>query len=180
MAETTVSDGLSHYNFRKSDISYEDFLKSFIKTVEIKTIYNQLTPSTLADLFAKIEILDLRVETILMNAKTFVDVRKWGRDLFDIETEVTEFAKGKMGSLWGAIIIVKNKVPDNIVIATSEEKFSTCAVLKLGQEEQYNLKGLNALKERARELSHELGTVYTQIEELISNALSTIKEEKDK
>jgi hypothetical protein len=180
MAETTMSDGLSHYNFRKGEVSYEDFLKSFTETVGMKTVCSQLTTSDLAELFAKLEILDLRVATILMNAHTYVAMRKWGRDLLDIETRVEELKKGLMGMIWGAKIIVNRKIPDATVVATSEDQFNTCATLQLGQEEQYNLKGLSALREKTSELSRELNIVYTQIEELISNSLLSLKKEKDK
>ena len=171
----SASDGLPYYNFRKGNVSYEDFLKDFIEVVKSKSILNPLTPSDLADLFALVEKNELRVATVLLHPITYSDMRKWGRDILDIETKGEELRKGLMAFVWGAYIIISKKIPEGTIIVTSEEDKKVCAVLELGQEEFYNLKGMNDLRNRAEELHRSLDRVYKQMEDLVNQALSTLK-----
>lgn len=67
--------------------------------------------SVLADAFANIEQHDLRVARVFMNAKDYADLRKFGRDILDIETQRDLLKTGLVGSLWGAQIIVSRLVP---------------------------------------------------------------------
>lgn len=129
-------------NYAEGKISYEDFLKGYTQVREEKTVLSPLTPSDLADLFASIEIKDLRVDSILMNANTYSTLRKWGRDVLDIECEKENFEKGLMARIWGAYILITRNIPDGIVIATSTKEYGVCATLVVGQEKFYNLKGI--------------------------------------
>jgi hypothetical protein len=173
-AENSV-DGLPHYVFRKGGMSWEDFLKSFTKVGEIQTVLNPLTTNDLADLFAKLEEKEERVDCILMNARTYVDVRKWGHNRLDVRTKKEDLAKGWMADIWGAYIIVNRRVPDGIVLATSEQDANLGAILTLGQETSYNLEGLNALKDKAADLSCQLNKVYSEIKDMIDRSLSSLK-----
>jgi len=168
-------DGLPHYNFRKGGVSYEDFLKNFTKVHEIKTVLSPLIPSDMADLFAEVERDEIRVESVLMSPFTYSDMRKWNRDAINIEEKKEELQKGLMASIWGAYIIVSRKVPDGIVIVTSEEDIKVCAKLELGQEKFYNLEGLNVLKQEAALLHRSLDDVYGKMEEMIDRALASLK-----
>ena len=67
--------------------------------------------SVLAYAFANIEQHDLRVARVFMNAKDYADLRKFGRDILDIETQRDLLKTGLVGSLWGAQIIVSRLVP---------------------------------------------------------------------
>jgi len=173
-----ASDGLPHYDLRKGKISYEDFLKGYSTVLEEKTVLCPLTPSDLADLFASIEIKDLRVDSILMNAYTYSNLRKWGRDVLDIECERENLEKGLMGRIWGAHILITRNIPDGVVIATPIKEHGICATLMVGQEEFYNLNGFNELRDQAAQLQRSLNQVYTQMEKLVNKALSTLKDSK--
>lgn len=176
MEQTRQSiDGLPHYDFRKGILSWEDFLKGFNEKIEMKTVLRPLTVSDLADLFAQVERRDVRVEVILMNAKVYTDVRKWGRDTLRMETKKEELQKGLMACTWGAYIMVNNKVPDGVAIAISEEDKKICSILHLDQESFFGLEGLNDLKNKAASLTHSLVQVYSEMEEKINRALSTLK-----
>lgn len=170
-------DGLPHYDLRKKKISFEEFMKSFTKVNEMKTVLSPLTLADLADLFAVVEHEELRVESVLMGPITFSDVRKWGRDSIDVETEKEELQKGLMASIWGAYIMVNKCIPEGIVIVTSEGDKKVCAKLELGQETFYNLEGINALKQQAATLHHELNKVYLEMEKMIDRALGFLKKE---
>jgi HK97 family phage major capsid protein len=67
--------------------------------------------SVLADAYANIEQHDLRVARVFMNAKDYADLRKFGRDILDIETQRDLLKTGLVGTLWGAQIIVSRLVP---------------------------------------------------------------------
>lgn len=67
--------------------------------------------AVLADAFASIERHDLRVARIYMNAVDYADIRKFGRDILDPETQQALLRTGLMGTLWGAQIITSRLVP---------------------------------------------------------------------
>jgi hypothetical protein len=82
-----------------------------------------LTPSDLADAFASVEYWDLRVARVFANAKDYSDIRKWGRDVLDIESQATLLKTGLMGTVWGAQIIVSRKVPVGYIYVCAEPEF---------------------------------------------------------
>lgn len=79
-----------------------------------------LTASVMADSFADVERHDLRVAKIFANAKDYTDIRKWGRDVLDIETQQTLLKTGLLAYLWGAQILVSRRVPVNKVYTCCE------------------------------------------------------------
>jgi len=82
-----------------------------------------LTASDMADAFASIERHDLRVARIFANAADYTDIRKWGRDVLDIETQATLLKTGLMATLWGAQIIVSRRVPAGTMYVCAEPEF---------------------------------------------------------
>lgn len=82
-----------------------------------------ITPDVLADSFADIERHDLRVARIFMNAKDYTDVRKFGRDILDVESQAALLATGLMANLWGAKIIVSRIVPVGQVYVLAEPEY---------------------------------------------------------
>ena len=82
-----------------------------------------ITASVIADAFANVERHDLRVARLFANAKDYTDIRKWGRDVLDIETQATLLKTGLLAYLWGAQILVSRKVPVNYLYACAEAEF---------------------------------------------------------
>lgn len=82
-----------------------------------------LTPADLADAFALIERHDLRVARVFANALDYSDIRKWGRDVLDIESQATLLKTGLMASVWGAQIIVSRRVPTGYIYVCAEPEF---------------------------------------------------------
>jgi len=82
-----------------------------------------LTPADLADAFALIERHDLRVARVFANALDYSDIRKWGRDVLDIESQATLLKTGLMASVWGAQIIVSRRVPTGYIYVCCEPEF---------------------------------------------------------
>lgn len=79
-----------------------------------------ISPSVLADAFAEIERHDLRVARIYMNAVDYADIRKFGRDILDIESQATLLKTGLQATLWGAQIITSRLVPAGFVYVCCE------------------------------------------------------------
>ena len=79
-----------------------------------------ISPSVLADAFAEIERNDLRVARIYMNATDYADIRKFGRDILDIESQATILKTGLQAVLWGAQIITSRLVPVGFVYVCAE------------------------------------------------------------
>lgn len=79
-----------------------------------------ISPSVLADAFAEVERHDLRVARIYMNAVDYADVRKFGRDILDIESQATLLKTGLQATLWGAQIITSRLVPAGFVYVCGE------------------------------------------------------------
>jgi hypothetical protein len=82
-----------------------------------------LTPADLADAFASIEQHDLRVARVFANALDYSDIRKWGRDVLDIESQATLLKTGLMATVWGAQIIVSRRVPAGYIYVCAEPEF---------------------------------------------------------
>ena len=82
-----------------------------------------LTPSNLADAFALVERWDNRVARVFVNALDYADIRKWGRDVLDIETQATLLKTGLMATVWGAQIIVTRQVDAGYVYVLAEPEF---------------------------------------------------------
>jgi hypothetical protein len=82
-----------------------------------------LTPANLADAFALVERWDNRVARVFVNAQDYADIRKWGRDVLDIETQATLLKTGLMATVWGAQIIVTRQVDPGYVYVLSEPEF---------------------------------------------------------
>jgi len=82
-----------------------------------------LTPADLADAFASIERHDLRVARVFANALDYSDIRKWGRDVLDIESQATLLKTGLMATVWGAQVIVSRRVPAGNIYVCAEPEF---------------------------------------------------------
>jgi hypothetical protein len=74
----------------------------------------------LADAYALIERHDLRVARVYMNARDYADIRKFGRDILDIESQAALLKTGLQATLWGAQIITSRLVPVGTVYVTCE------------------------------------------------------------
>lgn len=79
-----------------------------------------ISPSVLADAFAEVERHDLRVARIYMNATDYADIRKFGRDILDIESQAALLKTGLQANLWGAQIITSRLVPAGFVYICAE------------------------------------------------------------
>ena len=79
-----------------------------------------LNGAVLADAFAEIERHDLRVARVYMNARDYADVRKFGRDILDIESQATLLKTGLQATLWGASVITSRLVPAGTVYCCCE------------------------------------------------------------
>ena len=82
-----------------------------------------LTPSNLADAFAQVEKWDNRVARVFCNALDYADIRKWGRDVLDIESQATLLKTGMMATVWGAQIIVTRQVDPGYLYILAEPEF---------------------------------------------------------
>jgi len=82
-----------------------------------------ISPAVLADAFAEIERHDLRVARVYMNAVDYADVRKFGRDVLDIESQATLWKTGMMATGWNAQFIVSRLVPAGVVYVCAEPEY---------------------------------------------------------
>lgn len=88
-----------------------------------------ISPAVLADAFAEIERHDLRVARVYMNAADYADIRKFGRDVLDIESQATLWKTGMMATGWNAQFIVSRLVPAGVVyICCEPEQFGRIPV----------------------------------------------------
>lgn len=79
-----------------------------------------ISPAVMAEVFGLVERHDLRVARIFMNARDYVDIRKFGRDILDPETQREILNSGMMATLWGAQIITSRLVPQGTVYVCCE------------------------------------------------------------
>jgi hypothetical protein len=79
-----------------------------------------ISPDILADAYAEIEGHDLRVARVFLNARDYADIRKFGRDVLDIESQATLWKTGMMATGWNAQFIVSRLVPAGVVYICCE------------------------------------------------------------
>jgi hypothetical protein len=79
-----------------------------------------ISGAVLADAFALIERHDLRVARIYMNARDYADIRKFGRDILDIEAQATLLKTGLQGVIYGAQVVTSRLVPTGTVYLCCE------------------------------------------------------------
>jgi hypothetical protein len=77
----------------------------------------------MADAFSLIERWDLRVARIFLNARDYTDIRKWGRDVLDIETQAALLRTGLQANLWGAQVIVTRLVTAGTAYICAEPEY---------------------------------------------------------
>lgn len=82
-----------------------------------------LSPNVLADAYSLLERHDLRVARVFMNARDYSDIRKFGRDTLDPESQQELRKTGLMATLWGAQIITSRLVPEGTVYVCAEPEF---------------------------------------------------------
>jgi hypothetical protein len=88
-----------------------------------------ISPAVLADAFSEIERHDLRVARVYMNATDYADIRKFGRDVLDIESQATLWKTGMMATGWNAQFVVSRLVPAGVVyICCEPEQFGRIPV----------------------------------------------------
>ena len=79
-----------------------------------------ISGAALADAYSLIERHDLRVARVYMNARDYADIRKFGRDILDIESQATLLKTGLQATLWGAQLITSRLVPVGTVYVCCE------------------------------------------------------------
>lgn len=79
-----------------------------------------ISGAVIADAFALIERHDLRVARIYMNARDYADIRKFGRDILDIESQATLLKTGLQGVIYGANVVTSRLVPVGTVYLCCE------------------------------------------------------------
>jgi len=84
-----------------------------------------LSVNVIADMFAAIEAKGLRATHLLMKAERYADLRKWSRDVLDIETRVIFLKAGRFATLWGAEVIVWENMPKDDVVIFSDSTIDT-------------------------------------------------------
>jgi len=78
------------------------------------------TPARLANVFAGVETRGLHVARVWMNAVDFADVRKFGSELFDQNSNLVTMRQGVMGWMWGAEFRVSRDVPQGFMVLATE------------------------------------------------------------
>jgi len=118
----------------------EKTYKEFYESLTIQKVIKRALPlsiSILSDGFAEIESKNLRVNEILLSAKSFAELRAQERSLIDPECKTKNLEKGIMGYLWGASIVVARTIPDNITFILSELEPKKTVILNT-KENGYN------------------------------------------
>jgi len=68
-----------------------------------------LAPNFMTEEFYRIELQNLRVTNVLMNAREYGVVRRWG--IVDQEGQRAQISRGTLGTMWGAQINISRVVP---------------------------------------------------------------------
>lgn len=82
-----------------------------------------LSGQQIADAYALVERNNLRVAHFFLNARDYADLRKFGREILDFETQNTLLNTGILGTIYGAKIIVSIIVPVGVGYVCCEPEF---------------------------------------------------------
>lgn len=88
-----------------------------------------ISGAVIADAIALVERHDLHAARIYMNPRDYADIRKFGRDILDPETQRELLRTGLMGTMWGCQIITSRLVPvGTVYICCDPEMFGRIPV----------------------------------------------------
>lgn len=88
-----------------------------------------LNGAVLADAFSYVERHDLRVARVYMNSRDYADIRKFGRDILDTDSQAALLKTGLQANLWGAQIVTSRLVPvGTVYICCDPEMFGRIPV----------------------------------------------------
>ena len=82
-----------------------------------------LTAAILADGFSFIEMEDIKVANVFMNARDYADLRKFDRDVLDVTNQAILYNTGMLAQIWGARIFVTKIVTAGTVYICGEPEF---------------------------------------------------------
>jgi len=114
-----------------SGIQYVEAVKDLVQRVRStgayekrepvdKTVEAPITPNAITGGFEAIEGRDLRVAAIVFNPRDYADVRMFGRDIIEIESQASFLRLGLMGTVWGALMIADKQQPVREVMFLGE------------------------------------------------------------
>lgn len=94
----------------------------FVKVSSKKgpVLHRPLMGPCLADAFAEVEKHDVRIAAVVMNARLFMEFRKFGDAVLDIETQAVRLKQGIQGRLWGALLFTTRDLGDDEVVIVDE------------------------------------------------------------
>ena len=81
------------------------------------------SPATFSDAIGRVERWNLRVARMFMNATEYADVRKFGRDVLDMESQQTLLRTGLQGVIYGAQVITSERVQAGRIYVCTEQDF---------------------------------------------------------
>ncbi len=88
-----------------------------------------ISGAVIADAISLVERHDLHAARIFMNARDYADIRKFGRDILDPETQRELLRTGLMGTMYGCQIITSRLVPvGTVYICCDPEMFGRIPV----------------------------------------------------
>lgn len=70
-----------------------------------------ISPSALADAYGHFEMHDVHIDRLVLGPEDFVDIRKFGRDIVDLEHDRNVMADGFRGKLWNAGLWLDPRTP---------------------------------------------------------------------
>jgi hypothetical protein len=108
--------------------NYDDFFKTLIVTSNIERQKTYPFSHILLDGFANIEKYRLRVAEIILNNSIYKRIEAFLNEegMFMVKDN---FEQGIKCMIWGADILVSNKIPDNTILFLSEPKYHRVSVL---------------------------------------------------
>ena len=141
----------------RESMTYDSFIADWDIVEELSTRLSKVSPELLLDLFKPVEGKEKRVNALLMNAITYSEMRKWGRDFLEVINDIDEIRHGIMAYMWGALVIVTKKAPTGKIIAVSEDEHKTAATLQLADKKESEndelVKLYDSIKENAKQMN---------------------------
>jgi hypothetical protein len=170
-----------HEMLTNEEKTYEELIQILtIKSTLITPKFGLSILSILADGFHVVEKFDLLVNEVIMNAGTYNDIRKIGKDCIDFEFSAEKLKKGIIAHIWGATILVTKSLPDKTILILPESSPETktfAAILRAEKTDSFvDNRDIMKLNSELRETLIKALNKQESLEKVIYQL--TLKEEK--
>jgi len=124
---------MAGYDKELKEKDYKEFIKTLTVRSTIERPMSHTVPLIINAGFGELEKYRLRVAEIILNNATYTDIKKVAPDFLDNQScgVKNNFEQGIRAVIWGASILVSEKIPKNTILFLSEIQHRQVSIFKI-------------------------------------------------